>query len=77
MKRKIFNGSGNYGDFGGCFAPELLQPILKKVEKTFNDFKESKKLKKEFSNLLKNYAGRETPVYFAKNLSEKIGGAQI
>ncbi len=74
---KIFNGSGKYGNFGGCFAPELLHPILKKVEKAFNDFKKSKELKKEFEDLLKHYAGRETPIFFAKNISEEIGGASI
>jgi len=75
--KKILNGSGNFGQYGGCFAPELLQPILKKVENAFNEFKKNKEKQKEFKELLTHYAGRETPIYFAKNISKKIGGAQI
>jgi len=75
--KKILNGSGNFGQYGGCFAPELLQPILKKVESAFNEFKKDKEKQKEFEELLTHYAGRETPIYFAKNISKKIGGAQI
>jgi len=73
----LFNGSGRYGKFGGCFAPELLQPVLKKVEKAFETFKSSKELQEEFAYLLKHYAGRPPPIYYAKKLSKELGGAQI
>lgn len=77
FKKELFKNNGHFGRYGGCFAPELLQPILKKVEKTFIEFKKSKELNGEFQKLLKNYAGRETPIYHAKNFSKNIGGAQI
>jgi len=75
--KKLFSQQGHFGKYGGCFAPELLQPVLKKVENTFNKFRKSKKLQQEFEYLLQHYAGRETPVYHAKNFSKLYGGAQI
>lgn len=72
----IENSGGHFGQFGGCFAPELLQPVLSKVTKTFEKFKTSKALLAEFDELLRNFAGRPTPIYHAKNYSPK-NGAQI
>ena len=70
----IETSNGNFGRFGGCFAPELLQPVLKKVEQAFQHFKESPELQAKFDQLLKSFAGRPTPIYQAKNFSpaEKI-----
>ena len=76
MTNFIENSGGHFGEFGGCFAPELLQPVLKKVEQVFEDFKKSDALQAEFDELLRNFAGRPTPIYQAKNFSPK-GGAQI
>ncbi len=72
----IENQQGHFGKFGGCFAPELLQPVLKKVEESFEHFKESSSLQTEFDYLLKTFAGRPTPLYQAQNFAPK-GGAQI
>lgn len=72
----IENSGGHFGEFGGCFAPELLQPVLKRVEDVFEKFKQSKALQAEFDELLRNFAGRPTPIYHAKNFSPK-NGAQI
>jgi len=77
FKEELFSNNGHFGRYGGCFAPELLQPVLKKVEIAFENFKKSDSLKKEFEYLLKHYAGRKTPVYYAKNYSKIAGGAQI
>lgn len=77
FKKELFNNNGHFGRYGGCFAPELLQSVLKNVETTFEKFKKSKELKLEFKNLLKHYAGRETPIYYAKNFSKSSNGAQI
>ncbi len=76
MANFIENSGGHFGQFGGCFAPELLQPVLKKVEQVFEDFKKSKPLQAEFDNLLQNFAGRTTPIYHAKNFGPN-NGAQI
>ncbi len=77
FKKDLFSGQGHFGKYGGCFAPELLQPVLKKVERAFEKFKKSDALQDEFQYLLKHYAGRETPIYYAKNFSKIFGGAQI
>jgi len=76
MTNFIENSGGHFGQFGGCFAPELLQPVLKKVEAAFETFKQSEALQAEFDLLLKNFAGRATPIYHAKNFSPS-NGAQI
>lgn len=62
-----------YGVFGGVYVPETLVPSLFKLERTFKEFKKSKRYKEKFRNYLKEYAGRPTPLYYAKNLSKKWG----
>jgi tryptophan synthase beta chain len=68
---------GYFGKFGGQFVPELLMPALYELEKGFNTIAQSQEFKDELEDLLTNYAGRPTPLYFAKRLTEKIGGAKI
>jgi tryptophan synthase beta chain len=77
MKNFIEDSHGKFGRFGGCFAPELLQPVLKRVEEAFEKFKKSKTLQQEFLEISRDFSGRPTPVYHCKNLSQKLGGAQI
>lgn len=62
-----------YGEFGGQFLPESAMFALDELEKAFLKFSKDKNFKKELSALLKNYVGRPTPLYFAKNLSKKYG----
>jgi len=64
---------GYFGKFGGQFIPETLFPALKELEQAFNFCKNSKKFKKELNELLKEYAGRPTPLYFAERLSSHYG----
>ena len=66
-----------FGEFGGQFVPEVLIPPLKELEKAYEELKNDEKFKRELNYYLRNYAGRPTPLYFAKNLTEKIGGAKI
>lgn len=74
----ILNFKGKFGQFGGCFAPELLYPVISKIENFFyNTFIKSKDLNNEFEDILKNYCGRETPLYFAENLTQYCGGGKI
>ncbi len=66
-----------FGEYGGMFVAETLVQPLKELEKAYNELKDDEKFKAELEYYLKNYAGRPTPLYYAKNLSEKIGGAKI
>lgn len=68
---------GHFGQFGGRYVPEMLIPTLEELEKAYLDARKDPNFKKEFRYLLKNYAGRPTPLTFAKNLTEKLGGAKI
>ncbi|MCV0430163.1 tryptophan synthase subunit beta [Nitrosopumilus sp.] len=69
--------NGRFGEFGGKYIPETLVPAIEELEENYLKFKNDKKFKKELDHYLKIYAGRPTPLYYAKNLSEKIGGAKI
>lgn len=62
-----------YGDFGGRFVPEILEEKLTILEDVFKDIKDDPVFLKEFNYYLKNYVGRPSSLYYAKNLSEKIG----
>ena len=62
---------GYYGDFGGAFIPEMLYPNVEELRENYLKISSEPKFKEEFNNLLKDYVGRPTPLYFAKRLSEK------
>ena len=64
---------GYFGDFGGRFVPELLMPPLMELEEAMKAILPSEAFRKELDDLLKNYAGRETPLTFCPGLSEKLG----
>ncbi|MGA2507910.1 MAG: tryptophan synthase subunit beta [Chitinispirillaceae bacterium] len=68
---------GYFGPFGGRFAPETLMPALDSVEKAYAVFRKSRPWNDRYKSLLKNYCGRETPLYFAESLTRKLGGARI
>ncbi len=68
---------GYFGSFGGQYVPELLMPALIELEKTYRQFKSDPAFQRELEDLLIHYAGRPTPLYFARNLTRKGGGAQI
>ncbi len=63
-----------FGQFGGQFVPETLIPVLKELENAFVSIIPTEEFQKEFTYYLKEYAGRETPLYFAKKLSQVVGG---
>ena len=64
---------GKFNGFGGQFVPETLMPALQELEKAYLKLKDDSKFKRELNRYLRDYAGRPTPLYFAKNLSKKIG----
>jgi tryptophan synthase beta chain len=61
---------GYYGDFGGAYIPEMLYPNIRELQESYLDIIGSDQFKKEFGQLLKDYAGRPTPLYRAGRLSE-------
>lgn len=64
---------GFFGSFGGVYVPELLVPALEEVESAFLEASQDADFLKEYHHLLKHYAGRPTPLYEAKNLSQRYG----
>uniref|UniRef100_A0A7C6EKC0 Tryptophan synthase beta chain n=1 Tax=candidate division WOR-3 bacterium TaxID=2052148 RepID=A0A7C6EKC0_UNCW3 len=68
---------GYFGIFGGRFIPETLMTALVELENAYRDLKVQKNFRSELDFYLRNYAGRPTPLYFAQNLSKKLGGASI
>ncbi|MBL7130148.1 MAG: tryptophan synthase subunit beta [Candidatus Omnitrophica bacterium] len=68
---------GHFGIFGGKFVPETLMPALKDLEREYRLAQKDKKFKKELNYLLKEYAGRPTPLYLAKNLSKYLGNCKV
>jgi len=68
---------GYFGKFGGRFIPEVLMENVDELEKAYLAFKKDKNFKKELDSMLKNYAGRPSPLYFAERLTEEVGGAKI
>ena len=64
---------GFFGNYGGQFLPEELKEEFQKIYEAFLIYKEDKAFNDELNDLLKNYAGRPSPVYYAKNLSKKYG----
>ena len=64
---------GHFGEFGGRYVPETLMPILLELEESYKKYRFDKEFWKEVDNLLKDYVGREQPLYYAKNISEELG----
>ena len=64
---------GKFGKYGGIYVPELLIPALEELEKAFLKYKDDKQFNAELEYYLREFAGRPTPLYYAKNLSEKLG----
>ncbi len=62
-----------FGKFGGMFVPEILMNALEELEEAYIRMKDKKEFRDELNDLLSNYAGRPTPLYFAKNLTKMYG----
>ncbi len=69
--------AGRFGKYGGKYIPETLVPAIVDLEAAYEEFKKSEELQKQLTSLLTKYAGRPTPLYFAKNLTQYAGGAKI
>ncbi len=68
---------GYFGEFGGRFVPETLMFALEELEREYSRAKKDKKFRSELDYYLREYAGRPTPLYFAKNLTKFLAGAKI
>lgn len=75
--KKVPDSRGHFGRYGGRFVPETLIPALAELEETYKKLKKDKTFQQELDLLRNNYIGRPTPLYFAKNLTERVGGAKI
>jgi tryptophan synthase beta chain len=68
---------GFFGEYGGSFIPPELQKIIDEITEAYLKIKDDPEFKKELKRLYKDYVGRPSPLFHAKNLSDKLGGAQI
>lgn len=75
MKESKYSVSetGYYGSFGGAYIPEILYNNVEELKNSYLKIMESEKFQKEFGELLKDYVGRPTPLFHARNLSEQFG----
>ncbi len=77
MRSKLPNEKGYFGEFGGKFVPETLMQALEELEEQYQKIKEDPSFWSELDYYLKTFAGRPTPLYYAKNLTQYVGGAKI
>ena len=77
MQQVLPDKNGHFGVFGGRYAAETLMPALIELENAYNEARCDKTFKDELSFYLHEYSGRETPLYYAGRLTEKLGGAGI
>jgi tryptophan synthase beta chain len=68
---------GRFGEFGGCFVPETLMHPVEELEQAYVAARDDETFQLELRSLLKNFAGRPTPLFHARRLTEHLGGAQI
>lgn len=71
------DAGGHFGPYGGRFVPEVLMAPLEELEKAYQEASADPAFQAELADLLHNYAGRPTPLYYAKRLSENLKGAKI
>lgn len=69
--------NGRYGKYGGKYIPETLMSAVQELEDAYDFYKKDEAFVQELNDLLKNYAGRPSPLYYARRMSEDLGGAKI
>ena len=74
---KLPDKNGRFGPYGGQYVPETLMAALAELESTYVEAQKDEHFRSELNDLLHNYAGRATPLYFASRLTERMGGAKI
>jgi tryptophan synthase beta chain len=71
------DAAGHFGPYGGRFVPETLMAPLIELERAYRQARRDRAFQAQLAGLLRDYAGRPTPLYFARHLSEHVGGARI
>ena len=71
------DATGHFGKFGGMFVPETLMAPLQELSAAYDAARKDPEFQRELDDLLENYVGRPTPLYFAERWTEKLGGARI
>jgi tryptophan synthase beta chain len=71
------DASGHFGPYGGRFVPEVLMAPIEELERAYLEARQDPDFRTELAQLLETYAGRPTPLYFARRLTESLGGARI
>ena len=77
MHRKLPDSRGFFGEYGGQFIPQGLQPVLDELAEAFDKFKDDPKFNSEFNHYIRHYSGRPTPLYFCSNLTREFNGGKI
>ena len=77
MVKRLPDKKGHFGVFGGRYVAETLMPALIEIENAYRRAVRDRDFQSQFRSYLQEYAGRETPLYFAGNLTEKLGGARV
>ena len=77
MRYNLPMSDGRFGRFGGRYVPETLMEALSDLEENYLKLKDDPEFRRELDYMLREYAGRPTPLYYAKNLTRMVGGAKI
>lgn len=77
MKLSEYPKAGKYGTFGGSYVPEILYPALDDLKEAYDKYRDDPEFNRELERYNRNYGGRPSPLYEARRLTEKAGGAKI
>lgn len=75
--KQVPDEHGRFGPFGGRYVPETLMNALMELEQSYLTYKDDPAFQQDITYLLKQYSGRETPLYYAERLTEHLGGAKV
>ncbi len=68
---------GYFGEYGGRYVPPQLEGVLEEIAVAYEKYRQEKSFQDELSHYYEHYVGRPSPIFYAKNLTEKVGGAKI
>ena len=76
-QKRAAKTAGRFGPFGGQYVPETLMAAIEELAGAYDEARRDRKFKARLDGLMRQYAGRPTPLYFARRLTEQLGGARI